>query len=377
MTAALLFAAAAPATAQNPPAVTLAAAPAEVDPGQATELSGAVSPAEQGTTVAIVDHETGATVLQAVTNPDGTYAASFTPERTTVLRADWRGVSSEIVTVEMVAPVSAVLGPVRLFDDVTVSGRVRPIVEGATVEVRLLVGGRETEAEEAPLRADGSYLATFRVEEIGWHRAEVTYAPEGSTPGEAQTEPKRPPLPRLARGAHSPFVRSLEERLDELNYRITGINEVFDERTADAVLAFHKVQGMERTQIVTAATWRALADPKIPRPRATVPGFHVEIDQTKQVIYTVAGGVVTNIVHTSTGAGGATRDGVFSVHSKIAGHSPNGLYYPSYFDGARATHGWPEVPSYPASHGCARVPNWTAVWLFNLMPIGTEVRVYH
>jgi N-acetylmuramoyl-L-alanine amidase len=168
----------------------------------------------------------------------------------------------------------------------------------------------------------------------------------------------------------------VEQRLRRLGYHITGVNERYDYRTSDAVIAFHKVQGMERVGSVSAASWRALANPLRPRPRGGK-SWHIEIDQTKQVIYTVRKGRVENILHTSTGAGGATRDGTFHVSRKLAGYSGGGLYYPSYFDGLRAIHGWEEVPTYPASHGCARVPMWAAQWIYGLADIGTEVLIYH
>jgi lipoprotein-anchoring transpeptidase ErfK/SrfK len=79
----------------------------------------------------------------------------------------------------------------------------------------------------------------------------------------------------------------------------------------------------------------------------------------------------------STGAGGATRDGSFRVHRKLAGFSANHLYYPSYFDGLRAMHGWTEVPTYAASHGCVRIPYWNAVWVYERAAYGTRVVVYH
>jgi N-acetylmuramoyl-L-alanine amidase len=116
--------------------------------------------------------------------------------------------------------------------------------------------------------------------------------------------------------------------------------------------------------------------PERPKP-VSKDGFHFEIDQTKQVLYIVAEGKVRTIVHTSTGANGYTRDGVWTVHREIEGYSPGRLYYPSYFDGARAVHGWPEVPTYPASHGCARVPMWIAPWLNGKAHVGMTVRVYH
>jgi N-acetylmuramoyl-L-alanine amidase len=65
------------------------------------------------------------------------------------------------------------------------------------------------------------------------------------------------------------------------------------------------------------------------------------------------------------------------VHRKLEGYSPGRLYYPSYFDGLRAIHGWPDVPPSPRSHGCARVPMWAAKWIYRQVSLGTQVRIYH
>jgi lipoprotein-anchoring transpeptidase ErfK/SrfK len=92
----------------------------------------------------------------------------------------------------------------------------------------------------------------------------------------------------------------------------------------------------------------------------------------------VEDGDVTAIFHVSTGKPSTpTHDGLFRVNRKIAGYSAHRLYYPSYFDGNRALHGWPEVPTYAASHGCVRIPYWNALWVFDLATIGTRVAVYH
>jgi lipoprotein-anchoring transpeptidase ErfK/SrfK len=143
------------------------------------------------------------------------------------------------------------------------------------------------------------------------------------------------------------------------------------------MIAFNKVQGRTRSGSVVADTWRALASPRRPRPRVRWPRNHIEINQTRQVVMFVRKGRVKWILHTSTGLNGATHDGVYRVHRKIAGYSGGRLYYPSYFDGLRAIHGWPEVPTYPASHGCARVPMWAATWAHGKAPMGMQVRVYH
>jgi peptidoglycan hydrolase-like protein with peptidoglycan-binding domain len=172
-------------------------------------------------------------------------------------------------------------------------------------------------------------------------------------------------------------VKLLEQRLIQLGYYLPGADRVFDTKTYDAVIAFNKVQRSARVGTVSPATWRALADPVRPKPRLATKRFHIEIDQTRQVIFVVDKAKVRWILHTSTGAGGITHDGDFNVARKLGGTSGGGLYYPSYFDGLRAIHGWPEVPTYPASHGCSRVPMWAAQWIYSLAELGTRVVVYH
>ena len=41
-----------------------------------------------------------------------------------------------------------------------------------------------------------------------------------------------------------------------------------------------------------------------------------------------------------------------------------------------AIHGFPSVPTYPASHGCVRIPIWIADWLYQQSPVGERVYVY-
>jgi len=366
-----------PALAQETGTVTLEASPRRVTFGEQVTLSGAVSPAAAGETVEIVDAETGEILTQATTNGAGAYSVAFEPEASVVLFARSGIASSEQVGVDVLPVVATGLSNVFLFDEALARGHVRPAIAGEKVTVWLMRRTRKAEQVTAPVRSDGSFSARLLVERPGAYRARVEYAPDGYLAARDESAVRTTPLPGLAQGSHAKAVRALELRLDELHYRIQGINQSFDYRTGDAVLAFHKVQGMARVKNVTRATWYRLARPRVPKPVVTRPANHIEIDQTKQVIYVVQRGEIAFIVHTSTGAGGATRDGVFYVNRKIAGYSPNSLYYPSYFDGGRAVHGWPDVPAYPASHGCSRVPYWTAIWLHSIMGYGMQVRVYH
>ena len=52
------------------------------------------------------------------------------------------------------------------------------------------------------------------------------------------------------------------------------------------------------------------------------------------------------------------------------------LWYPMYFIGGFAIHGYPSVPAYPASHGCVRIPMWIAPSLFDTNDYGTTVVVH-
>jgi hypothetical protein len=275
---------------------------------------------------------------------------------------------------------TAQLSDVRLFEDAAVSGRLDPPRPGASVQVALLVEERTVERQSVPLSGDGSmFEAEIPVEKWGRYRAQVTFEGDSDhAPATVTTEPKKVRTPRpINAGANGDLVLALESRLDDLGYHLPRPNRNFDHRTGDAVLAFHKVNGMGRGESVSRATWKRLSDPRMPKPRVKRPREHVEVDQSKQVLYLVREGEIEKIVHVSTGAGGATRDGVFNVHRKIAGFSPGRLYYPSYFDGLRAVHGWPDVPPSPASHGCVRVPYWVARWIFGIMNYGMQVRVYH
>ena len=365
--------------------VTLQATSAVLDYGQNATLFGDVTPAPPaGTTVTIVNADDPSQVL-ATTTTDG--AGHFEtdldqpPEAnvTVQARVDDLGVISDSLLLKVRPALKIKLKKVRLFDKAKVTGSVDPPHPGETVTVTLRRAGKVVGRKHPKLSGEGTFAAKFRILKLGKYRAKVHFNDDDHAAAKRQTVRKKAPLPpKLSWGAHGPYVKSLEWRLRNLDYRLTGVNKSFDTKTADAVMAFHKVQGMARVNNVKAATWRKLTKPFRPKARATKPAFHIEIDQSRQVLYVVRGGEIDEIVHTSTGkASTPTRDGVWTVHRKIAGYSPNNLYYPSYFDGNRAVHGWPSVPNYPASHGCSRVPYWTAIWLHNLMPIGTQVRVYH
>jgi peptidoglycan hydrolase-like protein with peptidoglycan-binding domain len=167
-------------------------------------------------------------------------------------------------------------------------------------------------------------------------------------------------------------VVALEERLGELHYAVIHDGR-FGADDRDALYAFQKVEGLSRTGAPDATTWKRLLVAHTPRARYG--GDHVEVDKARQVLFVVRGGQVTLIVPTSTGATGNTPLGVWRVYRKVSGFDWV-LYYPSYFLRGFAVHGYPDVPPYPASHGCARIPMWIATTVYAQMAPGSTVYVY-
>jgi peptidoglycan hydrolase-like protein with peptidoglycan-binding domain len=167
-------------------------------------------------------------------------------------------------------------------------------------------------------------------------------------------------------------VLALEHRLAELHYAVQQDGSFGDDDT-EALYAFQKIEGLPRTGVATPDLWRRLLAAHTPAARYG--GTHVEVDKTRQVLFLVRDGKVALVVATSTGATGNTPVGEFHVYRKVAGFDWV-LYYPSYFLRGFAVHGYPDVPPYPASHGCARIPMWVAQTVYAQIGMGSTVYVY-
>jgi N-acetylmuramoyl-L-alanine amidase len=187
--------------------------------------------------------------------------------------------------------------------------------------------------------------------------------------------------PQLAEGAAGAVVAQLERRLAALGYIVPPAGGLFDSSLLDSVYAFQKVQGLDRTGIVSPAFWTKLDHPLRPQPRYTEPADHIEVSVARQVLFVVRSGRVAAIVPVSTAgvAGDYTPRGRFAIYRKVDGFDPSPLgtlYDPMYFTGGYAIHGNPSVPPYPASHGCVRIPMWIAPSLYASNDYGETVYVY-
>jgi hypothetical protein len=175
-------------------------------------------------------------------------------------------------------------------------------------------------------------------------------------------------------------VLGVQRRLALLGYLAAAdVTGELDYLTTQALLAFQAWEDLVRTGTVTGGTQRALFRASRPEPRRSKPGRHVEIDRDLGVVLLVEGGDVQRVVHASTGVGGITPVGDFRVYVKslMSWSVPFEVWMPyaSYFRGGIAMHQSPDVPSYPASHGCVRLPEGEAKRVFAFVDVGTPVYV--
>ncbi len=213
----------------------------------------------------------------------------------------------------------------------------------------------------------------------------------GPLPG---TGPAPPTLPTaaLATGSSGPAVGQLQQLLAAKAFYRGPIDGNYGERTMQAVMAFHKDQGLPREWSWAPEDWARLAHYAGPALAwwANEP-FRVEINLGKQVGYLVENHRVTAIFPVAsgngalfTGRGGSlaravTPRGDFRILRHIDGLRISYLgvlYKPWYFKGGYALHGSPNVPAYPASHGCIRMPNWEADWMDGHLFVGMPMHVY-
>lgn len=193
--------------------------------------------------------------------------------------------------------------------------------------------------------------------------------------GSAKRESKR------GKGSGSASVRRIQDRLADLHYLPrSAVDGVDGYRTQQAVIAFQSWEKLDRDGVVGPITKAALADAKPPRPKLGGPSKRVEVYRDKGVALLVKDDRTKRAIHVSTGAPGTeTPRGRFEVFRKELNSwsvpFQTWLPFASYFFQGIAFHEYPDVPPYPASHGCVRVPAPEAEVVYDFAGIGTAVAV--
>jgi lipoprotein-anchoring transpeptidase ErfK/SrfK len=191
------------------------------------------------------------------------------------------------------------------------------------------------------------------------------------------TTPVAPPS-----GPATTGTRALQQQLADLGYLPqSGVDGKAGPGTTVAVTAFQKWQGLPRTGAVDDRTRGALETAERPTPIKQGPAGHrIEVLIDRQLVLAIDDNQVVRAIHVSTGKPSTpTTIGSFRVYGKFARwwSTPfrEWLLWASAFTGGIAMHQYPDVPTYAASHGCVRVTQYDAKWLFDFNSVGEPVTV--
>jgi peptidoglycan hydrolase-like protein with peptidoglycan-binding domain len=267
---------------------------------------------------------------------------------------------------------------------IVVRGIVTPYVAGQSVKVSFYREGRKVEVNVLAVSPVGNGAGQFHVN-FSSHYAGLVQARaahyataqqvafSGSSPGVRFVHTN------LGPGAHGQSVRLLQSELDVLHYAVP-LSGVFDEGTGQALIAYRKVTGLARIAYAGTRVFNRLARGAGSfHVRYRGDGRHVEGDLTKQVLAEIEpGGRVHKIYTMSSGKPSTpTVIGRFRVYEKSPGVNSEGMVDSNYFIRGYAIHGYAEVPTYAASHGCLRVPIPDASTIYAWVQQGTPVDVYN
>ena len=193
----------------------------------------------------------------------------------------------------------------------------------------------------------------------------------------------KPPAAKARKGpAPKASMLELEKRLVALAFLDKAQADGRENQaTFNAAMAFQKWAGIGRDGKIGPITRKALDAATRPKPRTKGPkGKRVEVLLDRQLLLLIWDNTVVRALHIASGKPGYdTPTGRFAVTRKYTKDwsVPYAVWLPwaSYFVGGVAFHESPDVPPTAASHGCVRVPQGDAEWLYRRIPVGTPVTV--
>ncbi len=266
---------------------------------------------------------------------------------------------------------------------IVIRGIVTPYVGGQTVKVTFYDDGRKVAVKTVGVQAIGNGAGQFHIGYAGGgtglvQARAIHYATAQQGAFAGRSPAVRYVSANVGPGSSGQSVRLLQSELNVLHYAAPS-SGVFDEGTGRALIAYRKMTGLARVPDAGRRVFELLqrgAGSFHVRYRSD--GRHVEASLTKQVLAEIEpGGRVREIYTMSSGKPSTpTVVGRFQVYSKTPGVNSEGMVDSNYFIRGYAIHGYAEVPTYAASHGCLRVPIPNAPAIYAWVRYGTPVDVY-
>ena len=251
-------------------------------------------------------------------------------------------------------------GRAPIFAKVPVTGTLSPYEPGQRVEVVFYLDGHElvshnvavapgphgtgTFSSSVILRADGKYAVAAK------HAATATLGGDTTVRKSWKVS-----YPLLRKGECGKVVGAFKDAMAKMGY-VSGGGDCFNGRLGREVLAFRKVNGMDRTKKAGPGVLKAaFAGKGGYQPKYPDAGEHAEVPLDKQVLVLIKQGKPFAIYPVSTGKPSTpTITGRYEFYRQEPGYNSEGMYYSFYWHNGYAVHGYHEVPDYAASHGCVR-----------------------
>jgi L,D-transpeptidase-like protein len=251
-------------------------------------------------------------------------------------------------------------GRAGIYDTVPVSGTITPFVADQHVEVTFYLNGHKLLARQAAVQPGkggaGSFSASIIVREDGKYAAAAKHAATATLGGDSTVRKSwGVSFPALHAGQCSKVVGGFKQAMAKLGYNAGG-GKCFDGRTGREVLAYRKVNGQARTERAGKGLVKNVFGGRggyhVKYPNA---GEHAEVPLDKQVLVLTKGDKPFAIYPVSTGKPSTpTVTGHYTFYRQEPGYNSEGMYYSFYWHNGYAVHGYHEVPTYAASHGCVR-----------------------
>lgn len=251
-------------------------------------------------------------------------------------------------------------GRAPIYGTVPVYGTVEPFEPGQQVEVTFYLDAHKLLTRKVSVQQGsgdaGVFKASILIRKDGKYAAAAHLPASGSVRGDRTVRKSwKVSFPSIAQGECGRVVKGFKKALAKMGY-VSGGGSCFNGRTGREVLAYRKVNGMERSERAGAGLVEDVFGERggyhVRYPKA---GEHAEVPLDKQVLVLSKGSKPFAIYPVSTGKPSTpTITGHYTFYRQEPGYNSEGMYYSFYWHNGYAVHGYAEVPNYAASHGCVR-----------------------
>jgi len=251
-------------------------------------------------------------------------------------------------------------GRAQIYSTVPVKGTLEPFVAGQHVAVTFYLNGHKLLARNVAVQRKNENVGTFQasivVRKDGKYAASAKHVATAALGGDSTVRKSwRVSFPALHPGDCGRVVKGFKKAMAKMGYA-SGGGRCFNGRTGREVLAYRKVNGMARTERAGRGLVKDVFGGRggyhVRYPGA---GEHAEVSLAKQVLVLTKGDKPFAIYPVSTGKPSTpTVTGHYTFYRREPGYNAEGMYYSFYWHNGYAVHGYAEVPTYAASHGCVR-----------------------